>query len=481
MNMKMKLSILTSLLIILVIGSISGVLFFFDEKVLLENKKENQSILFGSFVKICEDAMILDDKLLLLDFCSMLKQTNLSIIYILFIDANGNIISSGKSEMVYFATQKLGRRGVKTRHGYLLREAVGPGGDEIVDFTTNIKNDGINIGTAQMGFSTTMLKQELTAVIVKMRKMIIFGALGAILLGIIISFLFASHIMKPIKRLADAAGHIGSGNFDHRIPISLNDEFGWLTKEFNKMGDKLSELDQMKNDFISNVTHELRSPLGSIKSYMDLIEKDEEKYPALKDYISRIQNNIRRLTIFVDNLLDVSRIEQGKYALKMNPSSLDIVASKVIKNFEAQAKGKNIRLESKISSVLPKVAADPNAIEQVFTNLINNALKFTPAEGKITIDAKEISKSSAPHFGGRHICVSVNDTGHGIHPSDMKRIFNKFEQARYSKGAFHGTGLGLSIVKGIIEAHGGKVWVDSNLDKGTTFYFTLNTSAAAEV
>lgn len=480
MKMRTALSIMASFLVIFVGGSISAVLLIFDEKVLIENKMENQIVLFENFVKVTEDAMILDDKLLLVDFCNMLKQTNPSISYILFKDRSGPILSSGKDEMIYFATRKLGKKGVKTRQGYLLRKVMGPQEDEIIDFSTNIKIDSRIVGTAQIGFSTAVIKEELASVLQKMRKTILYVATGAIIIGIFGSMLFAARIMRPIKQLAEGAARIGTGELNFRIPISSHDELGWLAGEFNAMGERLVELDQMKNEFISNVTHELRSPLGAIKSYVKILAKQDTASHAKQDYLGRIQSNVERLSTFIDNLLDVSRIEQGKMTFNMQPVSLHTVAGDVIKNFEAQAREKHIPIESKIPSVLPEVLADKSSLEQIFTNLISNALKFTSSQGKILIDAQEISKAHAPYFRENFIRVSVSDTGSGIAPNDLKRIFNKFEQARSdTSSAHHGTGLGLSIVKGIIEHHGGHIWVQSRLGKGTVFYFTLKTATKA--
>lgn len=481
MSMKMKLSIMSSILVILIIGSISATLLFFDKKVLFENKKENQAILFESFVKICEDTMILNDTLVLLDFCSILKQTNPSIVYILFNNSDGSIISSGSKEMLYFATQKLGKKGVKNPSGFLIREVLGPEGDAIVDFSSTIKIDRNAAGTAQIGFSTVILKQELASVLKKMRQTIIIVACCAILIGIIGSFIFAQHMMKPIKQLAEGASKIGSGQLAHRIHYNSHDELGWLAGEFNTMGEKLVELDQMKNDFISNVTHELRSPLGAITSYIDILKETKDLPASIKEHIDRIPPNLQRLSTFIDNLLDVSRIEQNKLSLSLKEVALDSIADSVIKNFETQAEQKEIELESVIPSILPKITGDPGRLEQVFSNLISNALKFTPAKGKIVVDAQEMSRSKAPHFGRNYIRISIADTGAGIPPNDLKRIFDKFEQVQSNITEARGTGLGLSIVKGIIEAHGGQIWVTSHLGKGTTFYFTLKTAAQNKV
>ncbi|MFH1379405.1 MAG: HAMP domain-containing sensor histidine kinase [bacterium] len=479
MSMKLKLSIMSSFLVVLVIGSISATLFFFDKKLLVENKKESQSVLFESYVKICEDAIILDDRLVLLDFSSVLQQTNPSIVYILFHLNDGSIISSGQDEMIYFATRKLGKKGVKNPSGYLIRETLGPGGDEIVDFSRSVKIDNQSVGTAQIGFSAAVLEKELSSVLRKMRQIIIIVACGAILIGIIGSFVFALHMMKPIKKLAEGASLIGAGQFDHRIHCSSHDELGWLAGEFNKMGDKLQELDQMKNDFISNVTHELRSPLGAIKSYIEILEQSTDIPPELKEHISRIPPNLQRLSTFIDNLLDIARIEQDKFTLHITEASLDKIANRAVDNFQTQAGQKGIHLTSKISSILPKIHVDPERLDQVFSNLLGNALKFTSANGRICIDAQEMSRSKAPHFGQNVIRVSVSDTGAGIPPDDLKRIFNKFEQVQSNRADMRGTGIGLSIVKGIIEAHGGQIWVTSRLGKGTTFYFTLKTSDSA--
>ncbi|OVE77491.1 hypothetical protein BVX98_02540, partial [bacterium F11] len=267
---------------------------------------------------------------------------------------------------------------------------------------------------------------------------------------------------------------IGEGKLDHRIHIRTNDELEDLADEFNLMGKKLGELDEMKRDFVSSVTHELRSPMTSIRGYMDLLLKGDagSLSDLQKDYLSVIKNNAVRLGRFIDNLLDVSKIEAHK--LKLTPEVQDIheLAHEMSVLFKPQANEKKIKIENKIPKTVAKAFVDKDRIAEVLINLTSNALKFTPENGTITIDAKE-----APHY----LELGIHDTGIGIPAGHADKLFNKFEQVqshqkqKTTKKAQKGTGLGLTIVKGIIEAHGGKIWVKSPgpSGKGTTFAFTL--------
>jgi len=231
---------------------------------------------------------------------------------------------------------------------------------------------------------------------------------------------------------------------------------------------KQKELDRLKANFVASVSHELRTPLVAIDKAIALIldEGAGAVSPAQKQFLTIAERNIKRLSTLINDLLDLSKLEAGKMDIKRRPSSIDKIIDEVVISFHswAQAKALNIKKESEASSI-PEINIDPDRIIQVLNNLIGNAMKFTPANGQISIEAK---------IGNQEVAVSVADTGIGIAPENLAKVFNKFYQVgeRVSTD-MNGTGIGLSISKQIIELHGGKIWVESEKGSGTKFIFTL--------
>jgi len=231
---------------------------------------------------------------------------------------------------------------------------------------------------------------------------------------------------------------------------------------------RLKELDKMKSDFVSNVSHELRTPLTSIKGSVDnmldgLTGSLNEKQIR---YLNRIKSNTDRLSRLINDLLDLSRIESGHVEVRPTNLPLTALAEEVAEHMKALAAEKLIRIE--IPPADPKVTAwaDRDKVTQVLMNLIGNAVKFTPRDGKITVALEK--------NGSDYIQISVADTGPGILPEERNRIFSKFYQvANVDKQKPKGSGLGLAISKALVEMHGGKIWMESEVGKGSTFYFTL--------
>ena len=239
------------------------------------------------------------------------------------------------------------------------------------------------------------------------------------------------------------------------------------TQELKSVLEQVKIVSKRKSDFISAVSHELRTPLTSIKGYASIIlaGKLGQLPEEARLRLDKINRHSDELTNLVNDLLDISRIESGKVVMKSEPLDLGNIATDILDLFGAQSKEKQIQLSSLIEKSMFTVAADPSQIKRVFINLIGNAMKFTPADGKITL---------AAHKTGDLIQVDISDTGCGI-PDDAKdRIFEEFYRVENAiNDQVKGTGLGLSLVKHIVEAHGGKIWVTSKVGAGSTFSFTL--------
>ncbi len=228
------------------------------------------------------------------------------------------------------------------------------------------------------------------------------------------------------------------------------------------------EVEKMKTDFVSIVSHELRTPLSAIKGAVDnlLDGIGGELGDVQQKCLTISKRNIDRLSRLISDLLDISRIEAGKIQVIKQPADISVIIKDVLFFFKEIAEGKKILLEAEIDENIPVLSFDSDKITQVITNLVGNAVKFTPAGGKITVKV---------FLSGDYLQLDVIDTGMGISRQDLEKVFDKFYQVvrPETKGMYKGTGLGLPITKGIVEKHNGKIWAESELGKGSKFSFTL--------
>ncbi|UCD15212.1 MAG: HAMP domain-containing histidine kinase [Candidatus Omnitrophota bacterium] len=238
------------------------------------------------------------------------------------------------------------------------------------------------------------------------------------------------------------------------------------TNELVKSLREIEVISKTKSDFISSVSHELRTPLTSVKGFSSLlVEEKFGKLPAeAKKRLEKIDENVNKLVNMVNILLDISRIESGKIEVKIAPADIVKLTKDVADFLLPQAHQKEIKLKLNLPASL-NVYMDKHLIERVLTNLVNNAIKFTPAAGSITISCTK---------GTTHATIEVSDTGYGIEKDDAEKIFQEFYRTNHPKiKNIQGSGLGLSLVKRIIDTHKENIWVESEIGKGTSFYFTL--------
>jgi signal transduction histidine kinase len=252
-----------------------------------------------------------------------------------------------------------------------------------------------------------------------------------------------------------------------RAHQELEDKVRERTRELSLALEEVKKISKRKTDFISSVSHELRTPLTSIKGYASILlaEKLGTLPPEIKERLAKINRHSDELVHMVNDLLDIARIESGRATMKREAYNVAEIISTVSDLISIQFKNKNIELTLNIQKGLPSVLVDRSQIERIFINLLGNAIKFTPQDGKITVKA---------HTEGEFVQVDVADTGIGIPPDAMPMIFDEFYRVDNPiNQQTKGTGLGLSLVKNIVLAHGGKIWVESKVGKGTSFNFTL--------
>jgi two-component system sensor histidine kinase GlrK len=290
-----------------------------------------------------------------------------------------------------------------------------------------------------------------------------------VIIGILISFFNTKSINRPILLLQEKSNEIAVGKFEKIPDITSPPEIKELADQFNIMCERLKELDELKLDFISHISHELRTPLTAIKEASSMLlegvfaarqEKQHELMAIVKEECERLINSVNRI-------LDISCMEAKMMEYHFRECSLIPVVQKSVLKLAPIALRKEINLELKPTNDLPLVKIDGERISQVLENLLGNALKFTPNRGAVTICVS--CKNGKKGF----VEIAVSDTGNGILKENLENIFDKFKRIDSGKETVRGTGLGLSIAKYIIDAHGGKIWAQSEPGKGSTFFFTL--------
>jgi signal transduction histidine kinase len=255
--------------------------------------------------------------------------------------------------------------------------------------------------------------------------------------------------------------------------VRLFQEIQEKSCQLETANERLKELDQLKSDFVSNVSHELRTPLTAIKGAVDLLlrEVPGPLNESQTHHLSRVRSNTQHLAGLINDLLDLSKIEEGKIELDAGRVSLGSLVQEVMETVKPMAAEKPVLLEADAPMASVLVWADRDKVTQVLMNLIGNAIKFTPPQGRVTVSASRDSTEWAQ--------VSINDSGPGISELEQQKIFEKFYQVSESGGPKpKGTGLGLAISKALVELHGGKIWVESEVGRGSTFSFTLPLSGS---
>jgi two-component system, NtrC family, sensor histidine kinase GlrK len=288
----------------------------------------------------------------------------------------------------------------------------------------------------------------------------------AILLGIALAGLATWGILRPLRRLQQHMRTIGQGRFGTRFDLPVPSELRELVDTVNAMSHQLQELDTMKAEFMQHLTHDLRTPLTSIRMGSQLLLEEHSAVltAGQRETLEIIQDSSQRLIQSVSNLLDLSKADAGLLSYHIVPTDLKQLGETTIKKMRFLAEVKQIAVRFETPQGALTAPVDTVRMEQVFDNLLSNALKFTPMNGTVTVRIESDARA-----GG--VRVTVSDNGPGIPTDELPRIFDRFYQGQRRTGV--GSGLGLALVKKVIEAHGGRVTVRSQPERGTTFELFL--------
>ncbi len=272
---------------------------------------------------------------------------------------------------------------------------------------------------------------------------------------------FVGSIINPIKEVGRAARRIAMGDYRFRIKRRYDDEIGELCDTINYMASEIDATERMKNDFISSVSHELRTPLTAIKGWSETMADGVDDPELIKAGLTIIRSETERLTGMVEELLDFSRMQDGKMTLK--PERVDVGAEleEVILLLREKATAEGITLNYVETDGLPFVIADPARLKQVFINIVDNAIKYSGRGGQVRVEAAQM---------GRRLQIVISDSGVGIKPEDLPKVKTRFFRADHARP---GSGVGLAVADEIMRRHGGSLDIDSEYGKGTTVTLTL--------
>ncbi len=290
------------------------------------------------------------------------------------------------------------------------------------------------------------------------------------ILGVIVAFVAsyysASRIINPFVEMNHTVQCYSKGDFSQRIPITGRDEASQLGRSFNEMAEQLKDLENTRRSFVANVSHELRSPLTSMKGFLEAMMDGTIPPEEHEHYISLVLSETKRMNAMVNDLLDLARIESGIITVNYELFDINELIRRILITFETRISEKNLELDIRFAQEQCFVYADSNQISQVLRNLIDNAIKYSPDGRSLMISTYALRKE---------VYITIKDTGIGIPAEDVPHVFDRFYKVEkaHTPSPQVGSGLGLAIVKKIIEAHDQSITVKSARGRGTQFTFTL--------
>jgi two-component system sensor histidine kinase GlrK len=321
----------------------------------------------------------------------------------------------------------------------------------------------------------------------------LLAALGAVLLSIVMSALLARSILKPLNLFAEGTREVTAGRFNHRLTPTGSDELARVARDFNVMTERLDELDRMKRDFVSKVSHDLKTPLSSMQE-TTAVMLDEVPGPLTakqRQLLLINQESGQRLSGMLTKLLDLSRIEAGLDTEQRVVDPRQIV-QRAVDHLVQGSSAERVSLTMSDAEPKELVRGDPDALSQVFDNLLDNALKFSPFDGTVAVTVADLSsRGDVPPdlwaalrrhgLNSNAVLVTVADEGPGIPDDDKERVFERFYQTDAGRAArSRGVGLGLAICREIVTTHGGVIWVSDNDPRGSIFHVLLPGASGSE-
>lgn len=301
------------------------------------------------------------------------------------------------------------------------------------------------------------------------RQLLVAGAVAAAI-ALLVARWLATGMTQPLRNMAKAARRMERGDYGQRVETSSRDEVGQLAVAFNRMSSELESVERLRRDLVANVSHELKTPISALRAHLEnLLDGVEEADPQILQVMLAQSERLGRL---VDQLLELSRLESGDVPLHREDVWLPPLVARVLSEVRVTSARADVELSHEVSEDLPAVFADAERVHQVLFNLLDNAVRFTPPGGCVSVSATRRDGA---------IDVTVADTGPGIPAEHLPRVFERFYRVDTSRSRdAGGTGIGLAIARSVVEAHGGRIWAESEPGRGSTFTFELPAAPARE-
>jgi two-component system, OmpR family, sensor histidine kinase BaeS len=316
------------------------------------------------------------------------------------------------------------------------------------------------VSTAQMGMMAPTAAE--TDFLQRINRTLILASLGATALSLLLAVVLARIFTQPLRELTQATRAVARGHLSQTVPVRSQDELGELALAFNQMSQDLARSQNQRRQMTADIAHELRTPLSLILGYAEALR--DGALPATPEGYTVIHDEAVRLNRLVEDLRTLSLAEAGELPLTRRATAVAPLLEQVVAAHQPRAQQQEIELQTRLAPDLPPLMADPDRLKQVIVNLLDNALRHTPAGGRVTVGAQ---------LQNGRLSISVQDSGPGIPPEDLPYIFDRFYRADKSR-ARGGSGLGLAIARSIVLAHGGRLAAASQPGQGTTFTITFD-------
>ncbi|MGI5875731.1 MAG: ATP-binding protein [Dethiobacteria bacterium] len=336
----------------------------------------------------------------------------------------------------------------------------------VLQVAVPVKENGRPLGVVFLSTSLKDVYNTLSAI----RRFLILSTLVAMIFAGSLVVMFAHHMTGPIKELTNAAQRMAEGELDQKIPVNSRDEIGRLAQQFNIMASRVKEMNQRLTRFVADVSHELRTPLASIILCLQSLEDYDMKPEEQREFLQDINQEAQRLTYLVEDLLELTRRQE--VADKREIVAVKELLEEVLEATKPRLERKDLELFTEIPEELPNLYISPEGLKRVLYNLLDNAIKYTSPGGWLKVIAAEEEGK---------VRITVQDTGCGMPEESLPHIFERFYRVDKARSRLMGgTGLGLSICKEIVEFYGGEIGVESRLEEGSSFFFTIPVDPALQ-
>ncbi|MBI5201246.1 MAG: HAMP domain-containing histidine kinase [Elusimicrobia bacterium] len=482
MTIRLKLALLVSALVTASIGLAAGIQFFGERAARLAETEARLHARAESYAAAAESTLQLGavDELSRA-FQGVAQEHHL--LYQSLVRKDGRTLWRESREGL---TESINEEGIRaalgTESAYRYERV--EGGRSVVEWVIPLKarSEGATGPTGsrplgvvlRSGFDFDEVRAASAAEAAPAMKRLAVAGLASLLLGLLGATWLSTSITRTIRKLMAGAQQVAAGHFSVRVQTRRGDELGELSNEFNEMGHKLAELESLKDSFLAKITHDLRSPLGAIVCYADvmLMGAQGPLTPKQENSLKLITASGNDLAELINNILDLTKLEAGKMAFTASEVNLKTRAQQVVDLLKVKADEYGVRLDADEIPPNASVWADEQALGRLLSNLVSNSLKFTPKGGRVSLHWTRGQN-------GEDV-IAVKDTGIGIPKDKINTLFQKFsqiEETMHQVRFARGTGLGLAICREIAEGHGGRIWVESEFQKGSTFYVALPAKA----